>query len=96
MDKVSLETRIRQTHNLLTGEADDEIVMMHVESGRYYGLKAVAGFIWKLLDTPRTVGEICSAIEREYEVESIQCRQDVLSFVQQMMDQGWVETDNPC
>jgi len=40
---------------LLASRMDDEIVMMHPESGKYFALNPVAARIWELLETPHNL-----------------------------------------
>jgi len=61
-----------------------------VAHGLYYGLDAVGGRIWQLLDTPRTVGDICIALGEEFEVDDETCRADVLGFVADLVERGIV------
>lgn len=58
--------------------------MMDMDSGDYYGLDAIASRIWQLLESQKTVDEICQQLLKEYEVTEEQCQQDVISFLDEM------------
>ena len=66
----------------------EEAVMMNVTAGRYYGLNAVASRIWELLETPKTIAELCAQICEEFDVDAQTCEAAVLKFVQDLIDNG--------
>ena len=57
-----------------------EAIMMSIISGRYYGVDAVGARIWDLLERLKTVGELCSQILVEFEVDEQTCHRDVMKF----------------
>jgi hypothetical protein len=54
-----------------------EIALLNMRSGEYFGLNEVGAFIWSLIQEPRTVEEICSAVEREFDVTHDRCAHDL-------------------
>ena len=64
--------------------------MMSVAAGRYYGLNAVASRIWELLDSPKTIAQLCAQLSEEFEVDAQTCEAEVLKFVQDLIDNGLV------
>jgi len=91
MPTLTLETHLRQHADQIAAEADGEVLMMHVESGDYFGLNEVASFIWHRLGTPCTVEELCHAVLAEFDVEPDRCETDALAYLQGMVEDGLVE-----
>jgi hypothetical protein len=56
-----------------------------------YSFNEVASFIWQLLEIPRDVSELVSAVEREYDVDPQLAQQDVSKFLKDMLSVGLVE-----
>jgi len=56
-----------------------------------YSFNETGSLIWKLLDTPRAVGEVVGAVAEEYQVDTEQVRQDVLRFLGEMRGAGLIE-----
>ena len=56
-----------------------------------YSFNGTGSLIWKLLESPRTVAELVTAVEKEYDVEPQQAERDVASFVDEMKAVGLVE-----
>ena len=59
-----------------------------------YSFNEVASLIWQLLEMPRDVSELVSAVEREYDVDPQQARQDVSKFLNDMLSVGLVEVQD--
>ena len=68
----------------------EEIVMLSVKAGRYYGLNAVGRRLWELLEQPRTRAELRAAICAEFEVDEATCEADIAKFLGEMIDNGLV------
>ncbi|HEV2400264.1 MAG TPA: PqqD family protein [Candidatus Sulfotelmatobacter sp.] len=56
-----------------------------------YSFNGTGTLIWKLLETPKTVTELASAVANEYEVDPAQAEHDVSNFVGEMKAVGLVE-----
>jgi Coenzyme PQQ synthesis protein D (PqqD) len=55
-----------------------------------YSFNGTAGLIWKLLQTPKTVAELATAIAQEFEVEPERVERDVAEFVSAMKAVGLI------
>ena len=88
---IRLDTALSRNDDILhAAVGSDEAVMMSVTAGRYYGLNAVASRIWELLETPKTIAQLCAQICEEFEVDAQTCEVEVLKFVQDLVDNGVV------
>jgi len=56
-----------------------------------YSFNGTGTLIWKLLETPKTVMELATAVAQEYQVESERAERDVAEFVREMRAVGLVE-----
>jgi hypothetical protein len=56
-----------------------------------YSFNGTGSLIWKLLESPRTVTELATAVAQAYEVEPARAEQDVTNFVSEMKSVGLVE-----
>jgi hypothetical protein len=56
-----------------------------------YSFNEVGSLIWRLLDTPRQLSELVSAVEQTYEVRMERAEQDVLQFLEEMLTANLVE-----
>ncbi|HUO25302.1 MAG TPA: PqqD family protein [Candidatus Aquilonibacter sp.] len=56
-----------------------------------YSLNQVASSIWRSLEVPKTLTELATAVEREYQVECERARKDVDQFLNDMLSAGLAE-----
>jgi len=71
-----------------------ESAILNLKAGVYYGLNEVGTRIWKLIQEPRRVGELRDAILEDYEVESDRCETDIMTLLQDLLDNGLIEERN--
>lgn len=82
----------RGTDNVAV-EVDGELVMLDVEAGNYLGFSPVGTRIWEIISKPRTVSEVSTVLEHEYDVAPEVCRRETLAFLQQLADSGLLRTE---
>jgi hypothetical protein len=56
-----------------------------------YSFNGTGTLIWKLLDAPRTVAQLVTAVAEAYEVDLARAERDVMDFVSEMKSAGLVE-----
>jgi coenzyme PQQ synthesis protein D (PqqD) len=56
-----------------------------------YTFNGTGTLIWKLLETPKTIAQLATAVAQEYEVELDRAESDVAEFVDEMKAAGLVE-----
>lgn len=91
---VALESRVVASKNQISTEMADETVILNLQNGVYYGLDPVGTFIWMFIQEPKDVRSICDAVLAEYDVEPERCEQDILYLLQELIEQGLVESQN--
>lgn len=69
----------------------EEAAILGMKNSVYYGLDPVGARIWRLLQQPRSIGEICEAIVSEYDVTRERFESDLIRLLQQMLEEGLVE-----
>lgn len=67
-------------------EVDGSVVMMSIDQGMYFGLEGTGPRIWSLLEQPRTVGEVCDALVREFDIDPEECEREVIDFLEELRD----------
>lgn len=75
-----------QNKEIHTTELGDTLMMMSVQSGKYFELNPVSKRIWELADQPQTEEEIVKQLLEEYDVEESQCRAEVTEHLGLLRD----------
>jgi hypothetical protein len=70
---------------VLARAVDGQVVLVHVPSGAFFRLDAVAGAIWSLIEAGKPVGQIVSAVAAGYAIESDQASTDIDRLIEQML-----------
>jgi len=81
---IDLNSTVKRAEDLVSCDLDGETALMSVANGKYYGLDPIGSRIWAFLEQDRTVEDLCGQLVEEFEVEPLQCRQDVLAFLQDL------------
>jgi len=89
--EVSRESVVNVTRALVACEVNGETVILHFESGDYFGLNDVGTLVWRMIEQPRSVSELRDAILREYEVDDNQCERDLLDLLKELHRRGLIE-----
>lgn len=64
----------------------DETVLLHLESGVYFGLDAVGTDVWELLQEGASVDAICDTLRQEYADAGESLEADILRFLGHLID----------
>jgi hypothetical protein len=79
-------TRLRIHPSALTRELEAESVILHLDSGAYYGLNQVGTRVWQLLSEHGDVDLVKAAILSEYDVDPAQLTSDLHDLVAALLD----------
>jgi hypothetical protein len=89
---LSLDTRIAASPRQVSCDVADETVLLSLDNGEYFGLNEVGASIWRLIQEPRSVGEVRDALLSMYDgIAADDCLAHVLAFVQELHGLGLVE-----
>ncbi|HEV2845392.1 MAG TPA: PqqD family protein [Thermoanaerobaculia bacterium] len=85
---IGPESRLRRRDRVLTQGAAGTLVLLDLDGGQYYALDEVSARVWDLCDGERGVGAIVSAVGDEFDAPEETIREDVLAFLQEMIDEN--------
>lgn len=83
-DEIGLSSRVRRVEGLFSGELDGETILMSIDKGRYYGMDSIGSRIWKLIEHPIVVSDLCEQLCKEFKVSAEECERDTLNFLNQL------------
>ena len=88
---LSLRSKVVVSKGQISAELSDEVAILHVGKGVYYGLNEVGTRVWKGIGEPRSVEEILEDLLSRYDVEPGQCRRDLFSLLEELIAEGLVD-----
>lgn len=94
--KLTSDTTVAASSSLVSADiGEEEIILLHLANGRYFGLQDVSARVWRLLESPKTVGEIERILLDEYDIEVERCHAEVMRLLSDLLDEGLVEVTDP-
>ena len=90
--KLTYSTILVKKQELLETAIDDETVLLSIFNEKYYGMNAIASRIWSLLDSNISIQTIIAILHCEFEVSTIECENDVMEFLENLIKEGLIVT----
>jgi hypothetical protein len=78
---------------VMTRTVGDEVVVLDLATGTYFGLDPVGARMWELMAEGQTLGEICERMLQEYEVTREELERDTLRLAAELQEQGLIQVD---
>lgn len=80
--------RVSATKDAVACEFGDGLALLDLKSNTYYSLNGVGAFIWDLIQEPKSIVDIRSAVLARYNVDSERCKTDVDALLKGLADNG--------
>jgi hypothetical protein len=87
---MDLTQRIIIPKEVMSRQVGDELVILDLASGIYFGLDAIGTRIWQLLQEGKPLAQICDVMTGEYDVSTGQMQEDLLRLVAELHARGLV------
>lgn len=85
---ITLDSLVSRTQEILSSEMGQETVMLDAAKGTYFGMDAAGSAIWRMLEAPIRVADLCAKLQAQFIVSAEDCRRDVLEFLDQLREHG--------
>lgn len=86
MQRVSMDDVYLSTDDAAESRLGDEIVLLHLETGIYFGIDGVGTRVWELLRTGASPENICDTLRSEYPNAIDSLETDILEFLGQLAE----------
>jgi hypothetical protein len=73
-----------QNKEVIQSRIGDEVVMLDVESGYYFGLNSVASVIWDMMKEKIELNTLVENLMKEFDVDKATCELDTLELLEEM------------
>jgi hypothetical protein len=80
--------RFIQNKTIVQSKIGEEVVMLDMESGFYFGLNSVASVIWGLLADEIGFEKLIDQLMAQFQVERSICEADTLELLDQMLEKN--------
>lgn len=90
MSALTLDLFVVASRDQVAADLAEEVIILGMRDGVYYGVNGVAARIWALVQQPARLGDVVRTILAEYDVAEDVCRTEVLAFVGELEAKGLV------
>ncbi len=94
MAKLTPDSFVVRSDDFITSTVDNDLVMMSLEKGVYYGLDTIGSQIWEHIAKPISIDTLCHTLTDLYEVDPTQCQADVLAFLNELLNEEMIHVVN--
>ena len=84
---VDLDNVVQRNSDVISAEADSDIVMVSLVNGLYYGVSDVGREIWEAIEEPKTVAQLVADLAGTYDIDADSCMADTLGFLNTLLDE---------
>lgn len=82
---MKLSDKIVGKPEVISRLVGDEVVLLDLAKGTYFGLDPVGSRIWQLAESGKSLSEICDALLLEYDVAREQLECDTLALASELI-----------
>ncbi|TGP24013.1 MULTISPECIES: PqqD family protein [unclassified Mesorhizobium] len=80
--------RVVATGDAVACEFGKGLALLHLKSNVYYSLNGVGAYIWELIQEPRPILDVRSAVCARYDVDAERCKADVEGLLKGLIEAG--------
>ncbi len=86
-----MSSKYIQNKKVIQSKIGDEVAMLDMDSGFYFGLNSVASIIWGKLEKPISLEEVINELLDEYNIDRDTCENDTRAFWLQLLDKNIIK-----
>ena len=75
-----------QNAEIIQSKIGEEVVMLDMESGFYFGLNSVASIIWGMMEKGISFKDLCDQLTEQFDVERALCESDTQELIDQLLE----------
>lgn len=75
-------------------DLSEEVVILDLSSGVYFGLEGVGSVMWHLIQEPKTVSQVVDRLLSEYDISRAECEAKTIGFLEELAKLGLISVDS--
>ena len=79
--------------DVIFSDLEDEMIIMDMNSGKYFGLNETGAKIWSLFDKYGDLKEVVKALCEEYEISKEKCEKEVIRFLKRLQQKDLIHVE---
>jgi hypothetical protein len=90
-DKIKFHQKILPVEDVLIQNLADEAVLLNLHNEAYYGLDEIGTYMFAILQESDSIEKAYQRLLEEYEVAPDVLKQDLLDFIEKLLEQGLIQ-----
>lgn len=86
---------VARTAALVEAGVDDGLFALDINGGHYFAFNATATAIWRALETPKSLAQICHMVAATHDVGAEAAMPDIAELLQILADENLVKLSPP-
>jgi hypothetical protein len=92
--RLSIDSVVQRSADVIAAEAGQDLVMVSIENGFYYGVSDVARDIWETLERPMRVSDLLDNLAASYDVDRSSCEEQTFCFLEELLAEKLLQVRN--
>ena len=93
---LKMDSIVQRDPDVIAAVADQDIVMVSITNGAYYGVSDVAREIWEAIEHPKKISDLIDDLTASYNVDRSSCEEQTLSFLESLLTERLLQVkDGP-
>ena len=88
------ESSVKLSGGAVSCGLTDDVMILDMSSGVYFGLEGVGSAVWRYIQEPRTVRQVIDHLMSEYDVTRERCESQTIPFLQDLARRGLIVIEN--
>jgi hypothetical protein len=88
---LSSESLVSAAPNRVSSSVEDEVVILDLDAGVYYGLNSVGAWVWDSIQEPRRVADLQREVLERFDVERTRAERELMELLHELARAGLIE-----
>lgn len=88
---ISLTDRIAWSDSQVGSVLNGNVVLLSMETGKYFSLDQISSDIWRRIEQPALVSELCDQLTVAYAADKQEVEQDVLELLVRLLNEQLIQ-----
>ena len=91
---LNLDCIVQRHREVMAAEAGQDLVMVSIENGLYYGVSDIAREVWVAIEHPKRISDLIDDLLATYNVDRARCEAETLSFLEDLLSEHLLQVKN--
>jgi len=87
---MDIDGKVTIPKQVMARRVGEEVVLLDLVTGTYFGLDPVGSRVWELLSAGQTLAQVLNTVLDEYEVSPETLKLDIQALMQELLARGLV------